>query len=586
MLSVATLDNKFLINGESVQLISGTMHYFRIPHQYWRDRLEKAVACGFNCVETYICWNLHEPTPGNFDFSGNLDLEKFVLTAKELGLYVILRPGPYICTEWDNGGLPVWLFNEPGIRLRRSNKPYLTAVERYFNQLMPMIRRWEWDQGGPVIAMQIENEYGSYGRDTEYLQSLHDMIRKNGCKSVLFTIDGNQELMLGGGSIPGVWRTMSFGSDGVKSFNALRNFRNTPPGGPDSCMEFWIGWFDHWGKPHTTRSAEETAAEFDSMLAAGASVNVYALAGGTNFAFNNGANHFPNEDYCATGTSYDFDSLVSECGDITGKFLAFQQVIKKYRPDLPMTVPENPPKAAYGKVKISGSCRLFDNLDTLARRRHCVDPETMEFFNQQFGFIHYQTRLNGPAETFLQLLDMHDRAQVYLDGKYAATFYRNEPIHKIENLQIPPEGIQLDILVENMGRTNYGQFFGKDFKGLVNGVYLDRQLQTGWDIYPLPLNDLSALKFGAFAEEKNHPSFHCADLEIDQPADTFLKFPGVKGAVWVDGINIGRYWNVGPARTLFVPGCYLKKGKNKIVVLELHKLNSPELDFTGSHDLG
>lgn len=576
MSRVSVCGGKFLIDGNEFQIISGTMHYFRIPHEYWRDRLEKAVAMGLNTIESYMCWNLHEPRPGEYDFTGDIDFEKFIRTAQELGLYVIVRPGPYICSEWDNGGIPVWLLKNPGLRVRRSNKIYLDAVKRYFDVILPKLRALELDNGGPVIAMQIENEYGSYGHDTQYLKTLRDMFLASNCTSPLFTMDGNGKWYIDGGSVPGVWQTMSFGSRGVESF---KEFHNPDNPGPDGCMEFWNGWFDHWGEKHHTRDVKSAADELDAMLKYGAAVNMYAFAGGTNFGFRNGANCVPYAEYQPTTTSYDFDAPVSECGDITGKFLAFREVIRKYRSGVPEIIPENPRKKAYGAAVFSGSADLLVQLDNLGEQYECLDPEPMEYFDQAFGFIHYRTKISTPGVADLRFYDLHDRAQIFLDNRYIGTIYRNDEKMILEGVQIPPGGAMLDVLVENMGRINYGPWLAKDFKGLTGGMMLNLQLQTNWLIHPLPMDDLSRLDFGEFAFTLNRPAFHFAEFEVDEPADTFVCFPGVKGVMWVNGHNLGRYWENGPAKTLYLPGCWLKKGKNQLIVLELHQLYSNRVEF-------
>ncbi len=573
--SVRVADGQFRIDGEAVQLISGVVHYFRIPRGCWRDRLEKAVDCGLNAVESYLCWNLHEPERGRFDFSGMLDFEAFVRLAQELGLYVILRPGPYICSEWDNGGIPVWLLTEPGLRVRRSNPAWQRAVAVYMAEILPRIHRLEYAQGGPVIALQLENEYGSYAQDHAYMTWLRDLFQRY-CDSVLFTMDGAEAPMVSGGSTPGVWRTLSFGARGVE------NFRRFPAGdGPDCCMEFWHGWFDHWGELHHTRDPEDAARELDAMLAMGASVNLYSFAGGTNFGFHNGANGLPGEAYASTTTGYDFDAPVSESGDLTVKYFRYREVIRKYRPQAPALAVGNPKKIAYPAVRFSGSAPLLEQLDRLGSVFHAIDPEPMEYFHQAFGFIHYRTRLEGPATAALNFYELHDRAQVFLDGGYLATLDRNRQPARIETVAIPADGAVLEVLVENQGRINYGPLLARDFKGLTGGVALNNQLQTNWEIRPLPLDDLTGLVFGDFGFRPEYPAFHRAEFEIAEAADSFIRFPGEKGVIWVNGFNLGRYWSIGPGKNLFLPAEYLQVGHNTVVVLELHRLHSGILQFSG-----
>ena len=583
MHSVELKDRQLLIDGKNTQLIAGVFHYFRTPGALWRDRLEKAVACGLNAIETYICWNLHEPSPGKFNFSGELDFEEYIRIAGELGLYVILRPGPYICSEWDNGGIPSWLLKNRDLRIRSFNPAWMDAVRNYFAELLPRIRKYEYDNGGPVIAMQIENEYGSYGRDKKYLCALRDLYINAGCKSVLFTLDGAENLMANGGTIPGVWSTFSFGSSCAEN---LINMRPYNPEGPDSCMEFWHGWFDHWGEEHHTRDAENAAKELDDMLKMGASVNMYSFAGGTNFGFNNGANCLPGGVFAPTCTSYDFNAPVSESGDITPKFHAFQEVIKKYRPDAKFSTPSNPEKICIPQVLFSGSADLLEQLDNLSTPFECNLPETMEFFNQPFGFIYYKTRLHGPVTGTLNIYGLHDRAHIFRDGECIAVMDRNDEFNRIENFEIPSGGCDLEVLVENMGRINYGPLAGTDRKGIDGNICIDRQIQNEFIIRPLPLDDLSRLQFGKFKNIKDRPAFHLAEFELEKTADTFIKFPGIKGNIFINGFNLGRYWNTGPAQTLYLPGCLLKKGKNTIIVFELHELNNSCIAFSTEPFLG
>lgn len=580
-----TFDSKGVnIDGKTIQIISGAMHYFRIPRALWQDRLERAKACGLNAVETYMCWNLHEPQPGKFHFENNLDFETFIRMAGELGLYVIVRPGPYICSEWDNGGFPGWLTVLPGIRLRRMNQPYLEAVKRYYNEIMPRLAKLQYIRNGPVIAMQLENEYGSFAHDKEYLRYIRTLSVDNGIDVVLFTADGASDHFLQGGMLEGTPLTLTFGSNSLKNFAVGRKYQ---PQGPDFCMEFWHGWFDHWSEKHQSRAPQEVAREVDDMLNAGGSVNFYMFHGGTNWGFNNGANEFTGKDFAPIVTSYDFDAPVSECGDLTPKFFALQEVIRKYRPDAPFAAPPNPEKFAPAPVSLTESASLFDNLDALSRKHLCFEPEPMEKFGEQFGFIHYRKQLSGPVcDAEFNFPDLHDRAQIYLDGRYLGTIYRNDDKLSLSHIDIPAKGAQLDILVENMGHINYGLKVGCDLKGLTGGMSVYLQYQFNWEVRPIPMNDLSRLEFKTFALKKNYPAFHRGIFELTEIADTFVKFPGEKGVVWINGINLGRYWNVGPGATLYLPACYLRKGKNEIIVFELHNLVASSIEFLNYPLLG
>lgn len=573
---------QILIDGKPTPIRSGAVHYFRVPEQLWEDRLRKAVLCGLNCVETYFCWNLHEPEEGTFDFHGMLDLERFIRLAQSLGLYVIVRPGPYICAEWDNGGLPAWLMVKEGVEFRRMNRPYLDALENYYRAVLPKIVPLQYDKGGPIIAIQLENEYGSYGRDKVYLNHLRDLHLKAGCTVPLFTADGASDICINGGLLEGSPMALTFGSRGLDAFRLGRSYR---PEDPAFCMEFWCGWFDAWGDsaPHT-RQAADVANEYDDMLGDNGSVNLYMFHGGTNFNFWNGANGFPNGRYTPDTTSYDYDAPLSECGDATDKFFAIQNVIKKHFPDARTGIPENSRKLDYGKIAFTATAPLFPNLDRIATKKvDSVSTKSMEALGQNFGFIHYRTHLDGPTKSAnLLLWQTRDRAIGYLNGKQSFIYYRNDESNVVPPFQIPQEGMTLDLLVENMGRINYGPLTGRDFKGIVDGVTLGNQYQMNWEIRTLPMNpdDLDKLEYGPFAKNEEEPAFHKAVFELQDVADTFLRFPGVKGVVWVNGFNIGRYWNIGPGFTLYIPAPFLKKGTNEIVVFELETLKVPYLHFS------
>ena len=591
MSKVQFTQDGIVISGQPVQLISGAIHYFRVPEELWRDRLEKALHCGLNAVETYMCWNLHEPQPGEFHFEGMLDFVRFIRIAGELGLYVIVRPGPYICAEWENGGLPVWLTAQADVELRRSNPAYLQAVESYLGKVLPMLAPLQLDQGGPIVALQIENEYGSYAHDKKYLARLRNIFRQNGLTVPLFTADGAADFYINGGNLEGTPIALTFGSHGLEAFATGKRLR---PNDPSLCMEFWNGWFDAWGcGKHRTRSAQEVADELDDMLQAGGSVNFYMFHGGTNFGFCNGANATPGlADYAPQVTSYDYDAPLSECGDPTEKYFKIQEVIRRHRPDAPFGECRPTPKAAYGKVPLTGSAPYFPNLEALAAKHVTnLTPPTMEQLGQAFGFIHYRTHLAGPVKnTQLALRDVHDRAIVFLDGRYRATIYRNDAQQQLPEFDLPAEGAVLDLLVENMGRTNYGPLLGKDHKGIVGSVTICLQQQFNWDTWTLPLENgqLAQLSFQDFQwNDDRLPAFHRATLEISgEPRDTFLTSPGAKGVVWINGHNLGRYWDLGPTKTLYVPGCWLRCGSNEIVVFELERLAQPYLRFDDHPALG
>lgn len=580
----------FLYNDEPIQIISGAIHYFRVVPQYWEDRLLKLKACGFNTVETYVAWNIHEPSEGNFQFSGIADIEAFIGLASKLGLHVIVRPSPYICAEWEFGGLPAWLLKEPGMKLRCYDKAYLDKVDAYYDELMPRLLPLLCTNGGPIIAMQIENEYGSYGNDLNYLQYLKEGMIKRGVDVLLFTSDGSEDHMLQGGSVPEVLTTVNFGSRPEEAFAKLREYR---PHDPLMCMEFWNGWFDHWGDEHHVRGFDDVADVLERMLQAKASVNFYMFHGGTNFGFYNGANFF--DKYEPTVTSYDYHALLNEAGDITDKYLAMREVIRKYAdvPDMP--IPPNSPKQAYGHIMLDQYAELLPALDKLSTPVQRTTPETMERLGQDYGYIVYTTHLSGPRpKSKLALQDVHDRALVFANGAYLGVIERNSHNRGLEYnesdivFEVPPAGVKLQIVVENMGRVNYGWMMN-DPKGITEGVRFERQFLYDWTIHCLPMTDLSPLTYEKSEQlPVNQPAFYRGLLEIgDEPCDTFLNMTGwTKGVVFINGFNLGRYWSIGPQQTLYVPAPLLKQGKNEIIVFELHGASEAAVEFVDTPNLG
>ncbi|WP_406458804.1 glycoside hydrolase family 35 protein [Streptomyces sp. NBC_00876] len=576
-------EHGFLRDGQPHQIISAAIHYFRVHPELWEDRLRRLRAMGVNTIETYIAWNLHQPTPDRTDFSGQADITRFIRTAAHLGLDVIVRPGPYICAEWEFGGLPAWLLADPALRLRRSDRRYLASVDAWFDELIPVLRPLLAGQGGPVVAVQVENEYGSYGTDTAYLDHLRQGLIRRGVDCLLFTADGATDGVLRGGTLPGTLATATFGSRPEESLATLRRHQ---PTGPLMCSEYWHGWFDHWGEQHHVRDPNEAATELDWMLSQGASVNIYMGHGGTNFGWWNGANHSESA-YQPTCTSYDYDAPVGEAGELTEKFHAFRKVIERYRGPITHEPPLPPDRLTPQTVRPTGSVPLLNCLDELSAPHHRVWPEPMEALGQTLGLIHYRTRVRGPfSDSTLRVHGLADRAQVFLDGEPLGLLERDGPQDALA-ISIPETGAELDLLVENMGRVNYGPWL-EDRKGISGGVRIDTQYQSDWEIRPLPLTDLTALRFGA-AEAVGvveGPAFHRAEVEVEAPADGFLALPGwTKGHVWLNGFALGRYWDRGPQRTLYAPAPVWRAGRNELVILELHRPGE-EIELRGEPDLG
>ena len=569
----------FEYDGKPVRILSGAIHYFRVVPEYWRDRLLKLKACGLNTVETYVAWNIHEPKPEQFCFEGMADIVRFLETAGELGLFAIVRPSPYICAEWEFGGMPPWLLADSDIRLRCYDKTWLEKVDRFYDALLPRLKPLLCTNGGPIIAMQVENEYGSYGNDKKYLNYLKEGMVKRGIDVLLFTSDGPMDEMLRGGTLPDVYKTVNFGSRPEEAFQKLQEFQ---PDKPLMCTEFWNGWFDHWGEPHHTRDGKDAADILARMLKAGASVNFYMFHGGTNFGFRNGANY--QEGLAPTVTSYDYDSPVSESGDLTEKYYAFRKVLSKYTKVPEGILPEPIPRKGYGKVFFHRYAGLLDSLDRISRPVYRAYPEPMEKLGQNYGFILYRNSVTGPRkENKLRIQDLHDRALVFLDGKCMGILERDQKEPMI--LNVPNSAAQLDILVENMGRINYGPHL-KDYKGITEGVWLGTQFLFDWTIYPLPLDDLSSLLFREDGSG-SCPGFFQGTFDVDEPADTFLSMEGwKKGVAFLNGFNLGRYWEIGPTKTLYIPAPLLRKGKNEILVFELEGTKHRLIEFIDKPELG
>lgn len=577
-------DKNFLMDGKPYTVISGAIHYFRSVPEYWRDRMLKLKACGFNTVETYTCWNLHERKEGQFDFSGMLDIERFISIAEELDLNVIIRPGPYICAEWEFGGLPSWLLKYPNIALRCDDPLYLEKVTPYYKELFRRIRPHLCTNGGKVIMMQVENEYGSYGDDKIYLRKVAKLYRDNGIDCILFTSDGTLLAMLSGGTLPELLAVGNFGSDVAFKLGKLHNFK---PRQPLMCGEFWGGWFNHWYGENHARKCDEICKMIGDFFRVNGSFNLYMFHGGTNFGFTNGANH--DGTYRPTVTSYDYGAPLTEAGDLTDAYYAIQNAIAKGTGKEPPAIQvQNSPKAAYGCVQLEQYAPLLDNLLALAKPVFHAYPQTMEQLGQDFGYIVYSTELEGPfEENDLIFTQLHDRAHIFLDGKLVGIRERSRREDEVKIGLAPGEKVRLDILVENMGRVNYGpKLF--DRKGIVGGIRIERRFHFGWDHYCLPMEDLSGLAWQN-GISTDAPAFYKGTLTITgAPCDTFVELPSFqKGVVIINGFNLGRYYNTaGPQKTLYVPAPILREGENEVIIFETDGCADPTVIFRDTPDLG
>ncbi|WP_404434137.1 beta-galactosidase [Microbacterium lacus] len=564
-------DTDFLLDGAEHRILSGALHYFRIHPDQWADRIHKARLLGLNTIETYVAWNAHEPRRGEWDVSGVNDLGRFLDLVAAEGLHAIVRPGPYICAEWHNGGLPAWLTAMPDIGLRRSEPRYLAEVTIYLERVYEIVESRQIDRGGPVILVQIENEYGAYGVDKEYLAELVRVTRSAGITVPLTTIDQPTPEMLSAGSLPGLHLTGSFGS---RADERLATLRDHQPTGPLMCAEFWDGWFDWWGGVHHTTSAADSAAELDALLAAGASVNLYMLHGGTNFGLTNGANHKGR--YLPITTSYDYDAPLDEAGNPTEKFRAFREVFAKYTP-----VPADEAVSAAPAPAFEVALTATGNWVPEASGQTFDRPPTFDGLDHTSALVRYDSVLGGRGG-LLAFGEVRDRAWIEVDGVAIGTLSRT--LHQT-SLWVPA-GQRLSVLVEDQGRVNYDVRLG-EHKGLIGAVTLDGAPLEGWTATPI---DVASLAVAVEASEESADAARAAwrgTFDLDEATDLFLDTDGWgKGYAFVNGFLLGRYWRSGPQRTLFVPAPVVRSGANTVVFVELERGTATSARFVAELHLG
>ncbi|CAL9577519.1 glycoside hydrolase family 35 protein [Streptomyces sp. enrichment culture] len=561
-------DGAFLRGGRPHRVLAGSLHYFRVHPEQWADRLRRVAAMGLNTVDTYVPWNFHEPRPGRYRFTGGHDVEAFLRLAGETGLDAIVRPGPYICAEWDNGGLPVWLTGRPGMRVRCSHPPYLEEVARWFDELVPRIAALQAGRGGPVVAVQIENEYGSHGDDRAYVRRLRDALVERGIGELLYTADGPTALMQDGGSLPGHLAAATFGSRAREAAALLRSRR---PDEPLLCAEFWNGWFDHWGEKHHVRSPGSALKTFSDILDHGGSVSLYMAHGGTNFGLWAGANH-DGTTVQPTVTSYDSDAPIAEHGALTPKFHALRRRVLQATGATPRPLPPDPvllPPRTLAAVPGAG---LLEALSTASEPVASPCPLSFEELDQASGLLLYRAEpLLPPGTHPLTVHGLHDRAQVFVDGAPVGVLDR-----ETASLDLTGTGrrVRLDLLVENLGRVNYGPLLGGR-KGILGGVTVGRRHVHGWRTHRLPLDEWTGddlARAVASAAPSGTAGFATARFTAEERADGFLALPGFgKGFVWLNGTLLGRYWEIGPQVTLYLPAPLVRAGENTVTVLELHR---------------
>ena len=556
--SFAIGTNDFLLDGQRLQIRCGEIHAARVPKEYWRQRLQLAKAMGLNTVCAYLFWNLHEPKPGQFVWTGQADDAEFCRIAKEEGLWVILRPGPYSCAEWEMGGTPWWLLKNDGIKLRSRDPRYINAVKSYLKEVGRVLGGLQITHGGPILMVQAENEYGFYGKDAEYMGDIRQALLDAGFDVPLFACNPPSEMK--NGFRTDLFQAANFGSDPAGNFKKTRQLM---PTGPLICSEFYPGWFDTWGQPHHYGNTERYLTDLEYMLAHDASFSIYMAHGGTTYGLWSGC----DRPFKPDTSSYDYDAPISEAGWTTPKFFQTRALFAKYL--LPGEVLPDPPAQnpviTFASVELTNTAPVFANLPTPVIDK---TPQPMESYDQGYGCIIYRTTIPAGPPAELAVAAVHDFGFVYLDRHGIGIFDRR---HAGAKILVPARQAdsQLDILVEPMGRINFGPEM-VDHKGIIAPVKLGGKTLEGWEIYRLPLDYecIAALKFTPGKD--NGPAFWRGFVNLPKPGDTFLDMHGFgKGDLWVNRHCLGRYWNIGPTQTAYVPGCWLHPGENEVIVLDL-----------------
>jgi beta-galactosidase len=559
--SFAVSGHGFLKDGKPYQVISGEMHYVRIPRAYWRDRLRKAKAMGLNTITTYAFWNAHEPRPGVYDFTGQHDLAAFIRTAQQEGLDVILRPGPYVCAEWELGGYPAWLLKDRSLVLRSTDPRYTAAVERWINRLGEEVKPLLLRNGGPIVAVQLENEYGAFGDDKAYLQALEATYRRAGlADGVLLT--SNQAGDLAKGSLPNLPSVVNFGSGGAA--NAVAKLEAFRPEGLRMVGEYWAGWFDKWGEDHHQTDAAKEAEELSFMLKRGYSISLYMVHGGTSFGWMNGADSHTGTDYHPDTTSYDYDAPIDEAGNPRYKYMLIAKAIADATGTPVAAAPKPTVAVAFPITPVRRSVSLWDILPAPISAKQ---PLTFEELDQNYGYVLYRVALPKGAGGTLRLKGMHSYAQVYVNRKLVGTLDRRLAQETVD-LPRSSAAATLDILVENTGRINYSHAIRTEQAGLSGAVTLGDAPLENWQMFRLPMDDIPKLRMTS--APCAGPCFYEVEMTAAQPADTYLDTRGLhKGQLWLGDRNLGRFWSIGPVKTLYAPAPWMQPGKNTIRFLDL-----------------
>ncbi len=592
-------DDKFYLNDEPFFMCSGDLHYFRVHPSQWKERLRLMKDFGLTAVQIYCPWNLHEPKRGEYNFEGMLDLGKFLDEIQEAGLKALLRPSPYMCSEWDLGGMPAWLLKDRKVVLRSCDPDYIIPAEEYLAQICKIAVPRLSTNGGPIIAVAVENEFGSYSYDPEYMAKNTEIMRKYGIDVPLYVTDGPGRSLFTGGKAPeALFHGCNLRAKPEQPTKDRKVYDEVYPDKPYFITEFWAGRSIHWGEPFHYRNPKETSDAFKETLEMGGFVNFYMFSGGTNFGFMSGANYGysfsprpgSTPKYVAHTTSYDEDSPISEYGIPTTKYFLCRDVLDEF-----LGKPKREWKYDYKaqkvlNVKLTEAAYLFDNLDTLTEIEvDSVGPLCMEEIGQDYGFLLYSNRAPGigiEATLPLNMDGLQDRATVYADGKYVATRMRDRDESGVP-IKLPLSGVDIDILVENVARINFGQKMQRENKGILNYISLQQLRLNGWKHRALPLKDISGLKYKPLTDEitDNQPVFLKGTFDAEAGVDTFVKTVGfTRGCIWVNGFNLGRYWNVGPQFTLYCPGALLKDKGNVIEIFDVEpQNNNTKIDLIDRH---
>jgi beta-galactosidase len=564
-------DTTFLLDGKPLQMISGEMHCYRIPREDWRDRMKMAKAMGLNTIGTYVFWNEHEAEKGKYDFSGNNDIAEFVKIAKEEGLWVVLRPSPYSCAEWEFGGYPYWLLKDSTVKVRSNDPRFVDAYRNYINKLAKQLAPLQVTHGGNILMIQIENEYGSYSNDKSYLDLNRKIFREAGFDGILFTCDGADKMV--NGYLPGYLPAVNGLENPVEAKKLINKYHDGK--GPYYIAEWYPGWFDNWGKRHANTGYKKAAETLDKILSAGISLNMYVFHGGTTRDFMNGANMNIREPYAPQVSSYDYDAPLDEAGNATEKYMAFREIIKKHLPagqTLP-PVPEKKKAIAF-QIKLSAYAGLFNNLPKPVEAKK---PMCFEDLNQAYGFVLYRTTLKGNEAGWLKIKEMRDYAIVYVNGKKTATLDRRLKQDSVKLSDIPANTV-LDILVENNGRINYGPYLTDNRQGITQRVTLNGKEVLDWKMYKFPFFNVNGLKYTS-EPANGQPALYKGNFTLTEVGDTYLDMRTFgKGFVFLNGHNLGKYWQIGPQQTIYVPASWLKKGNNEVVVFDEQKDGHTTLD--------